>query len=333
MQALVTGSTGFIGAALCRALLEAGYAVRALHRPTSNLSLLADLPVEHALGDLLRPDSLSAAMQGVDVVFHAAALLGSGGGSDAGRYYAVTVEGTRAVLQAALEAGVQRVVHTSSVAALGVPARRGPAWLQPALLDERHTWNFRADHWPYGYAKYLAELEVQRAVADGLDAVIVNPSVVVGAGDVYRQSTSVVVQTARRRRPVAVEGGLNLIAIQDVVSGHLAALERGQTGQRYILSAENMTIAEYLRRVAELVGAPAARVVLPAGLVRALAWPYRWVEGMLQLPVDASQFHLAGYAFYYDNRKARLELGWTVNHKAEQAIREAYDWFRAVGAI
>jgi dihydroflavonol-4-reductase len=333
MRVLVTGSTGFIGAALCRALLAEGHEVRAFHRATSNLRLLADLPVEHALGDLLKPESLLPAMAGVQAVFHSAALLGGAGGNDPGRYYAVTVEGTRAVMQAALEAGVERVVHTSSAAALGVPQSGGPRWLAPALMAESHTWNYRADYWPYGYAKYLAEMEVQRAVAAGLDAVIVNPSVVVGAGDVYRQTSSVVVQLARRRLPAAVEGGLNVIHLADVVSGHLAAWQRGRSGERYLLSAENLPIEEYLRRAAAVIGAPAPRVILPAGVARALARPYRWAEGLIRLPVNASMLHLAGMDFYFDNRKARLDLDWSIRHSLEEAVREAYDWFQAAGAL
>lgn len=332
MEVLVTGSTGFIGAGLCRALIEAGHHVRAFHRTTSNLRLLADLPVEHVTGDLLHPETIADAMLGVQVVFHTAALMGAAQ-QDPGRYYAITVEGTRAVMQAALEKGIERLVHTSSVSALGVPARQPARWAQPALMDEHNTWNYRKDYWPYGYAKYLAEMEVQKAVADGLDAVIVNPSMVLGAGDIYRQSRSIVVQIARRRLPVSVEGGLNIIHLQDVVSGHLAAMQRGKTGERYILSSDNLLINEFLQRVAAVAGVPAPVVVLPAGLVRRLALPYHLIQGLLPLAVDSSQFHLAGHHFYYDNHKARLDLGWETRFTVDQAIRDAYDWFKGEGAL
>ena len=187
MKILVTGSTGFIGAALCRALVMRGHSVRAFHRPTSNLLLLNDLPVEHVLGDMTQPETIQAAMQGMEAVFHTAATLGGGGRDLAGRMYTVTVEGTRTILRFAREAGVQRVVLTSSVAALGVPERfpHGEMHAPVPVMNENHTWNLRPDYWPYGYAKYLAELEVQRAVAGGQDAVIVNPTVVFGAGDIY----------------------------------------------------------------------------------------------------------------------------------------------------
>ena len=227
MKILVTGSTGFIGGALCRELVAQGYEVRAFHRTTSNLRLLENLPVEHVIGDLTQPDSVRAAVEGVEGVFHVAAWVGM---NDPGRLYAITVEGTRAVVQAALQCGVRRLVYTSSVAALGIPQ---PGI--PSLLDEHHTWNFRPEFFPYGYAKYLAELEIQKAVAQGLDAVIVNPSLVLGPGDLYRHTSSVIMQIATRKVGIAVTGGANVVHVADVVEGHIAAFSRGKTGERYIL--------------------------------------------------------------------------------------------------
>src|SRR5271169_5018758 len=168
MHILVTGSTGFIGASLCRTLVGKGHQVRAFHRSTSTLRLLDDLPVEHALGDLTQPDTLAPAMEGIEVVFHVAALLGSGQDEE-GRMYTVTVEGTRSVLKTARQAGVRRVIHTSSAAALGIPELISPAAGsigKAVFMNESHTWNLRPDFWPYGYSKYLAELEVQKALAD-----------------------------------------------------------------------------------------------------------------------------------------------------------------------
>ena len=204
-----------------------GHEVRAFHRATSNLRLLEGLPVEHCIGDLTQPDSVNAAVEGVEGVFHVAAWVGM---NDPGRLYAITVEGTRAVVQAALQSGVRRLVYTSSVAALGIPQ---PGI--PSLLDEHHTWNFRPELFPYGYAKYLAELEVQKGVAQGLDAVTVNPSLVLGPGDLYRQSSSVILQIATRKVGLAVAGGANAVHLADVVDGHIAAYHLGKCGERYIL--------------------------------------------------------------------------------------------------
>lgn len=325
MRILVTGSTGFIGGALCRALCERGEEVVAFHRSSSALRLLEGLPVEHAIGDLTQPASLQAAMKGVEAVFHAGALLG---GNQPGRFYAVTVEGTQNLLLAARMAGVRRVVHTSSVAALGVPEPgKGNG---RGLLNENHSWNYRPDYWPYGYAKYLAEQEVQRAVSLGQDVVIVNPSLVYGAGDIYRQSSSPLVQIARQKLPFVTEAGVNVVHLSDVVAGHLAALERGKRGDRYILGGENMTVEAFVSLAAEVAGVPAPNLVLPARLVRSLSGLLGGLQSLLHLPLGASELRLAGYYFYYEIRKAQRELGLGQPTPARQAIRDALDWF-AVG--
>lgn len=328
MNVLVTGSTGFIGGALCSALVEQGHNVRAFHRATSSLRLLDGLPVEHALGDLTRPQTLQEAMQDIEVVFHTAALLG--GPENPARMYAVTVEGTRAVVQAALEAGVRRLVHTSSVAALGVPEQPPGNRPVPVLLDENHSWNYFPNRWPYGYAKYLAEQEVQMAVAQGLDAVIVNPSVVLGGGDVYRQSSSLVMRIARNRLPFVVDGGANFVHVTDVVNGHLAALARGRSGERYILGGENLSLSDFVRLVAEVTRGRAP-LQLPAGLVRALASPARLFQSFIHLPVSATMFHLAGMYFYYDLRKAQAALQLEQPRPIREAIAQAYAWFTQDG--
>jgi len=200
MLALVTGSTGFIGSHLCRTLLDAGYRVRAFHRAPSSLQLIADLDVEHAVGDLTQPDTLAKAMPGIAVVFHAASQVDYWRRPN--RMYPVTVGGTRNVLQAALDARVQRVVYTSSVAALGMPDLTG------FLIDETHVWNYKPKLWRYGHAKHLAEKEVQNAVAQGLDVVIVNPAMVLGPGDANRISGEVVIQVANGIVKFGLPGGI-----------------------------------------------------------------------------------------------------------------------------
>jgi len=325
MRVLVTGASGFIGGHLCRALVAQGHQVRAFHRPTSDLRLLADLPIEHALGDLTQPETLDAALKDIDVVFHTAALLGS---NNAARHYAITVEGTRTLLNAALRAGVQRVVHTSSAVALGIPPRPlAAAAASSYVMDETHTWNYPPQHWPYAYAKYLAEMEVQHAVARGLDAVIVNPTLVLGAGDHYRLNRSIIVQVAQRRIPFLTAGGLNAVHIDDVVDGHLLALERGRCGERYILGGENLPLATLISKIAAACAVSPPTLWLPAGLVRALSRPLAVLEAYLNLPVDASTLALAGYYFYYTHDKATVQLGYSPHHTVEEAIGEAWAWF------
>lgn len=325
MTTLVTGSTGFIGASLCRELVAQGHTVRAFHRPTSSLRLLDGLEVEHALGDLTQPDTLLSAMQGVEIVFHAAAWMG--GRDQPGRQYTVTVEGTRNILQAARQAGVRRVIHTSSVAALGVPdAARQPNEAQ--LINENHAWNYRPDYYPYGYAKYLAEQEVQKAVAQGLDVVIVNPTVVYGPGDIYRQSSSLITQVAEKRISVAVEGGINCIHIMDVVEGHLAALACGKTGQRYILGGENLTHLQLLEMIAEVTHVSGPSMVLPNGLVRSLSRPAHLLQAFLNIPISPELLRLAGYWFFYDLQKAERDLGLTQHRPVKDAVAAAYAWYK-----
>ncbi|MFZ5809173.1 MAG: NAD-dependent epimerase/dehydratase family protein [Chloroflexota bacterium] len=329
MRALVTGATGFIGSNLCRALLEGGFSVRAFHRPTSNLSVLKDLEVETVVGDIRDTSTLQKAMQGVQVVFHCAAQLGNT--TKLAYMEDVTVGGTCNLLQAALDSSVQRIVHTSSVAALGVPPFIRSK--TPFIMDETHTWNYLPELWMYGYTKYLAELEVQKAVAKGLDAVIVNPSVVLGAGDIHRVSGNIIVYLAQHSLPVAVEGGSNIVHIADVVEGHLAALKAGKTGERYILGGENITHFELLSRIAKIIRVSPPKWILPSRLIRGLAAVYAPLGKVIPLPISPSLLRFAGLHFYYHTQKARSELHLPPPLPIDDAIRQCYDWYLDQGVI
>lgn len=329
MKVLVTGSTGFIGSHICRALIAQGETVRAFHRSGSPLSLLEGLPVEHAIGDITDSHSLESAMQGVDAVFNTAAQLGSRKSFD--QIKSITVDGTRNVLSAAKQAGVKRVVHTSSVAALGVPSKKYLS--APYLIDECHTWNFRPDWWTYGYSKYLAELEVQAAIAKGLNGVIVNPSNVLGAGDINLISGNIVIHVAKRHIPVSITGGLNMIHIEDVVRGHLAAFERGRCGERYILGNQNMTHHEHLTLTARIAGVTPPLLTLPNWSLPALMYPLSLAHALINLPITGSDLHRAGCYFYYDTRKAQTELGLTNMIPISQAIEETLAWYKTTGIL
>jgi len=329
VHVLVTGSTGFLGGALCQALVAQSHQVRAFHRASSNLALIRDLPVEHAIGHLSNPESLQKAMEGIDVVFHIAAMLGSE--QNPSKMYAVNVEGTRHVLEAAHANGVKRFIHTSSVAALGVPLDAEPnlAPTESLWINENHTWNFPSSYWPYGYSKYLAELEVQMAVSRGLDVVIVNPTYVVGAGDVYRKSSSVIVKIAQNKLPFGTTGGLNVIHIDDVVNGHLAAMQYGRTGERYILGGTNVSVPDFLETIAKTVNVSAPRLIVPGAVIRRFAAPLNWINPIINLPVSPEITRLAGYGFYYSIEKSRRELNLQPARSLIQAISDAYEWFQA----
>jgi dihydroflavonol-4-reductase len=326
MRVLLTGATGLVGSHLCRALLAQGDTVRVFHRSSSTLRLLDGLDVEYAIGDLTEPETVEAAMQEVDAVYHVAGVASSH--STAGRMYTVMVEGTRSLLQAALDAGVERVVYTSCVMALGVPASAPTRQGQPGLINENHTWNFRGDRWPIGYTKYMGEMEVQKAVARGLDVVTVNPGFIIGPQDIHRQSNSLVLQIARQKLPFLISGGFNFVHVMDVVDGLLAAMRSGRCGERYILGGENLSYVAFARKVGEIAGVNPPVLVLPGGVAGRMVGPLNFMQRFMNLPVGVETLNIAGQLFFYDNRKARTELGLKAPRPIEMAIKEALDWFR-----
>jgi dihydroflavonol-4-reductase len=325
LKILVTGATGFIGGAVCRELASRGEQVRVLHRVTSNTLLLDDLPVEHHIGDLNDPPSLLKPVKGVEAVIHCAAQLGNT--TDWSRFYNVTVLGTRALLNAAREAKVKRFIHTSSVAAFGVPDR-GFKEKGSSLLTETHTWNFRPQHWQYGYAKYLAEMEVQRSVALGLDAVIVNPSSVFGPGDALRSQSSILHLIADHGLRLCAPGGMNVVHVQDVVTGHLAALEHGVRGERYILGGENISLEHFFRIILGTADISAHLINLPIPLVGLIRKLFFLTSRLLHLDINPGILNLAGYYFYYDLEKSIRHLKLPAPLSARQAVVDAHRWFK-----
>ncbi len=299
--------------------------MRAFHRPNSSLLLLENLDVEHCIGDITQPDSLADALKDVEVVFHTAAKLGIP--RDPDLIYTVTVAGTRNVLNAARAAGVRRVIHTSTVAALGVPEKPNNKHIAPPAMNEYHTWNFPPQWWPYGHSKYLAEMEVQNAVANGLDAIIVNPALVIGAGDINRVGGNVIIKAAQGILIAAPPGGLNVVHIDDVVLGHLAALDRGRTGERYILGGENLSHMEFMQIVASVVGIQGPRAAIPEWLILGLAGSVERAAKFLPLPIGGDLLHKVGYFFYYDTHKAHQELGLSELKTTHSSIEDAYAWY------
>jgi dihydroflavonol-4-reductase len=324
-RVLVTGATGFVGSAVCRHLLRQGFAVRALHRPSSDLSALQGLSVERVAGDILDPESLLPAAAGVRRVFHVAAQAAYWRQRPAD-VIRTAVDGTRHVVEACLRAGVECLVLTSSLAALGVP-------LRDELLTEAHGFNLSPDRFPYGYAKRQAEIEAVQRAGAALQVVVVNPSIVLGAGDVHQISGSLIVQAARGRTFLYTGGGTNIVHIDDVAAGHLAAAERGRHAERYILGGENLSHRELFTLLAEIVGGPRPWLRLPDLAIGPAAAFIDLVRHLAPMPLDGNQLRLSRYRLFCDTTKSRSELGLDQHRSARQAIVEALAWYRARGVV
>ncbi|MBZ0276978.1 MAG: NAD-dependent epimerase/dehydratase family protein, partial [Anaerolineae bacterium] len=302
MKALVTGATGFVGSHIARTLSAAGHHVRVLHRASSKLDALTGVTYESAIGDILDQDSLRAACNGCDWVFHVAAVADYWR-ADHSRMFTANVDGTRWVLEAARETGVKRVIFTSSAAAIGFRDDGLPA-------DENFRFNLPPKRFPYGYSKVLAEQVAQEAVAAGQDVVITNPVVVMGPGDLNMISGSYIVQVKRFGRFVPVTaGGIAVVDVRDVARMHLAAAERGRTGERYILGTANYTHREWYGMIADVVGVPHPFLPTPSFLLPAAAAGIDLARRLgINTPIDADQTRLGGRNIYFAYEKAWAEL-------------------------
>lgn len=331
-RALLTGGSGFVGLALARRLLDEGFALRALVRAASDTRRLRALDaerIEFVEGDLLDAASLHRACAGCRFVFHAAAEYRLWHPRPR-EIYAANVDGTRALMQAARAAGVERIVYTSSVATLGLHADGTPSDEDtPVGLDDM------IGH--YKRSKYLAEQEVLKLVREqSLPAVIVNPSAPIGPGDARPTPTGrMVLDAAAGRMPAYVDTGLNVVHVDDVADGHVLALRRGRIGERYVLGARDMSLREILAEVARVAGRKAPRVRLdPAWLLPVAHVAQGWAR-LTRGPeprVTVEGLRLAQKRMYFSSEKARRELGYAPA-RTERAISDAIEWFRANGAL
>lgn len=318
---LVTGASGFVGWHVARLLLERGCRLRALVRPTSRLR---ELEAETVTGDLRDPASLRAAVQGCGAVFHVAAdyRLWSPNPSE---LYQSNVDGTRNLLQAALDAGVGRVVYTSTVGCIGfVPGGLGDETTPVTLQDMTGA---------YKRSKFMAEQVVLQFASQGFPVVIVNPTAPVGDHDFKPTPTGkIILDFLRGRMPAYVDTGLNLVNVRDVALGHWLAFERGRVGERYILGAENLTLQQILGRLARLSGLPAPTMHIPyavalaAGLI-STAWS-RLTKTPPAVPLDAVR--MAKTKMWVTHQKAQRELGFSPG-PVDEALSSAIEWFRANG--
>ena len=322
MKALVTGATGFVGSAVARALVRAAWQVRCLVRRASNRRNLEPLPVEIAVGDLTDRASLDAALSGCDALFHVAADYRLWA-PDPRELYRANVDGTDNVLAAAQRAGVERIVYTSSVATVGLPTDGSPG--------EESTPVALADmigH--YKRSKFLAEQLALTWARRGSHVVIVNPSTPIGPGDVKPTPTGrIILDAGGGRMPAYVDTGLNVVHVDDVAAGHLLALERGRSGERYILGGEDMTLRDILAEVARLVDRKPPRIRLPHGAVLPIAYA---AEAFARLTGRSTQITVEGVRMarkrmYFSSARAARELGYRFRNP-RLAIADAIDWFR-----
>ena len=329
MTTLVTGATGFVGSAVLRALIRRGEPVRALVRPSSSLRLLEGLPVQIVTGDLDEPASCRGALRGCDALFHVAADYRLWVRQPE-PMYRTNVDGTRELLLAGAEAGMQRIVYTSSVATLGLRADHLPSdETTPATLAHM------IGH--YKRSKFLAEQAVRELVAgSGLPVVIVNPSAPVGPADARPTPTGrVVLEAARGRIPAFVNTGLNLVHVDDVADGHLLAFEHGRIGERYILGGDNLLLREMLAEIAGLVGRKPPRLQLPPRALLPVAF---LAEAIARLGiggeplVTADGVRMARKPMYFTSVKAERELGYR-SRPAAEGLRDAIHWYRSCGYL
>lgn len=328
MTTLVTGATGFVGSAVLRKLVQRGHQVRALVRPTADRRNLEDVAAEVATGDLTDRASLDRAMRGCDTVFHVAADYRLWV-PDPARMFAINVEGTRHIMEAAGAAGARRIVYTSSVATLGT-SKDGT----PATEDTVAT---AADMiGAYKRSKHAAEALVREMVAGhGLPAVIVHPSTPIGPRDVKPTPTGrLVVEAASGRMPAFVDTGLNVVHVDDVADGHVLALEHGRIGRHYVLGGGDLTLGQILSIVAEITSRPAPRLKLPHGAIlpfAALAELWAKVGGGEPFATREG-VKMARKKMFYSSARAVQELDYRPR-PAREAIADAIAWFREHGYL
>ena len=328
MLAFLTGATGFLGSHVARVLAAQSAELRLLVRPTSNLKNLEGLNAETATGDLRDPASLEKAMSGCDTVFHVAADYRLWV-RDPQEMYRSNVDGTRAILDAARKSGVRRVVYTSSVATMGFTSNGNPA-------DEDSPVALADMIGHYKRSKFMAEQIALDAGRGGMHVVTVNPTTPVGEQDIKPTPTGrIILDFLERKFPAYVETGLNLVDVSECARGHIAALEKGKSGERYILGGENLTLKQILDKLAAISGLPSPSVKLPYAFAFAAAAFDENITGRILGRVPRATIdtvRMGRKKMFASSAKAEHELGWRLV-PVENALRRAVEWFRSNGYV
>lgn len=331
MKAFVTGATGFVGSHVARELANHGADLRLLVRGSSPTRNIDGLHAERVVGDLREPASLRTAIAGCDVVFHVAAdyRLWTRDAADMQSMYRSNVEGTRALIDAARQAGVRRIVYCSSVATMGFTGNGHPA-------DENSPVRLQDMIGHYKRSKFIAEQVAIEAGTSGGDVVVVNPTTPVGEGDVKPTPTGrIILDFLKRKFPAYVDTGLNLVDVREVARGHIAALEKATPGERYILGGENLTLKQILDKLAAITGLAAPRIRLPYVFALAAGAGDTLVSGRLlhrEPRVTLDAVRMGRKKMWVSSEKAQRELGWNIT-AVDDALRRAAEWFQANGYV
>jgi dihydroflavonol-4-reductase len=326
MKKLVTGATGFVGSAIARELLKDGEEIKVLVRKTSDTRNIDKLDVEKVYGDIRDSASMKKALEGCDTLYFTAAYFAHWA-PDPKLLYEVNVGGTKATLQAALEAGIKKVVYTSTNNAI---AASGPI---PANEEKAFNYWEARDH--YSMSKYIAENEARIFVTRGLPLVMVNPTLVIGINDIKpTPSGQMIIDVASQKMPGYIDGGVNLIDVEDVARGHILAAKKGRIGERYLFGNRNITVHDYLHLIAEIAGVKPPSLKLPYPIALALGHLFEFGASLNKKPpmVTASEVRIGKMTEWYDCSKAVNELG-LPQTPIELTIRKALEWFKENGYL
>ena len=326
MLVFLTGATGFVGSHVARSLAAQGADLRLLVRPASDLRNIQELQAERVVGDLRDTASLKKAVAGCDVIFHVAADYRLWV-RDPEQMYRSNVEGTRAILEAARENKVRRVVYTSSVATMGFQSNGH-------LADEDSPVSLANMIGPYKRSKFMAEEIAVEAGRSGMDVVVVNPTTPVGERDIKPTPTGrIVVDFLKKKFPAYVDTGLNLVDVAECARGHVAALEKGKSGERYILGGENLTLKQILDKLALITGLPSPSIKVPHVVALATGVVDQVFTGYIRnreprATIDAVR--MGRKKMFVSSSKAERHLGWKIV-PVDGALRRAVEWFQANG--
>ncbi len=326
MKVLVTGANGFLGAWLTRRLLAEGHEVSALIRKNSDLSELAGVNPHYVYGDVTDKASLLQTFKGQEVIFHLAGIVAYKK-SDIDKLERVNVGGTQNVVDVCTELQIPQLLHVSSVVAIG-------ASFSPTALTENFEYNIAHLNLGYFDTKRKAELIVRQAVHDGkIRAVCVNPSTIYGFGDAKKGSRKNQLKVARGKLPFYTSGGVNVVAVEDVIDGILLALQKGKNGERYILASENMTIKSLFEKIAGFANVPAPKLFLPNWALHTIGFMGDQLQP-LGLDIGFSQVnaHTATLFHWFDSAKAQQELGFKPG-SADAAIEKSVKWMHDNGYL